>query len=91
MSAPTRVVHTGRKAYAVDPYVRDEGGRFANHPTAPLPPLQLLEDAADRVQVIDLSNGNGAAFTTGGDPSCTFRVRVIREEGGAYRVVYLED
>lgn len=90
MSAPTRVVHAGRRAYAMDPYVRDERGRFADHPTLPLPPLQLLEDAADRVVVIDLTNGNGAAFTTGPDPACSFRVRVIREEGGAYRVLYIE-
>lgn len=91
MSAPHRVIEAGRQVYAVDPYVRDGRGRFADHPTAPLPPLQLLEASADRVRVIDLSNGNGAAWTTGGDPACTFRVRVIREEGGAFQVLYLED
>ena len=88
MSAPTRVVHTRRAAYALDPYVRDARGRFADHPTLPLEPIAQLEDAAER---IDISGGNGVAFTTGPDASCYFRVRVVREEGGAYRVIYLED
>lgn len=84
----TRVVHANRRLYALDPYVRDERGRFADQPTQPLPPLQLLEEAADR---IDLTNGNGAAFTSGPDPSCVFRVRTMREQGGSFRVVYIED
>lgn len=91
MTAPLRVIHADRRAYALDPYVRDARGRFADHPTAPLPPLQLLEDAADRVEVIDLSSGNGVAWSSGPDAACAFRVRVIREEGGAYRVIYLEE
>lgn len=89
MSAPTRVVHADGGAYAIDPYVRDQRGRFADHPTAPLPPLQLLEAAADRVEVIDLTQGNGGAWTTGPDPACYCRVRVVRE-GAAYRVIYLD-
>ena len=74
MSAPHRVIDADRRRYAIDPYVRDSGGRFANHPTQPLPPLQLLEAAADRVQVIDLTNGNGGAWSTGPDLACSFRV-----------------
>ena len=89
MTAPTRVVQADGRAYAVDPYVRDERGRFADHPTAPLPPLQLLEAAADVVELVDLSNGNGAAWSTGRDATSYCRVRVIRE-GGAYRVIYLD-
>lgn len=90
MTAPTRVIQAGARTYAVDPYVRDPAGRFAEHPTQPLAPLQLLEDVADTVAVVDLSNGNGAAWTTGPDASCHFRVRTIREEDGTFRVIYLE-
>lgn len=88
MSQPTRVIQTARDVYAVDPYVRDEGGRFATKPLAPPPPLRLLEDQAQR---IDLTQGNMAAWTTGPDSSCCWRVRVVRESDGGYRVLYLED
>lgn len=84
MTAPTRVVLTDRDAYKLDPYVRDGAGRFALKPTVPLPPLQLLEDSG---QVRVLANG---AVTVSGDPEhrTYWRVRCVRDEDGAYRVLY---
>ena len=84
MTAPTRVVLTDGNAYRLDPYVRDEGGRFALKPTVPLPPLQLLEESG---QVRVLANG---AVTVSGDPDNRnyWRVRCVRESDGGYRVLY---
>lgn len=87
MTAPQRIVYAARNAYRLDPYVRDEGGRFAPKPATTLPPIATLEASGD-VRV--LANG---AVRVGSDPDnrCYWAVRVVREEGGAYRVVYLED
>lgn len=90
MTAPTRIVHAGYRTYALDPYVRDTAGRFAPKPAETPAPVQLLEDTAAAVECRDLTQGTMGAWTTGADPSCCWRVRVIREEDGSHRVVYLE-
>lgn len=86
MTAPARLVHTDRADYLLDPYVRDEGGRFATKPLAPPAPIRVLEESGT-VQV--LANG---AMLVSSDPDRPnyWRVRCIKEGDGAYRVVYLE-
>jgi hypothetical protein len=72
----------------MDPYVRDEGGRFAPKPTEPLPPLRVLEAQASSVQVL----ANGAVITSADTAGRNYwRVRCIREEDGSFRVLYLEE
>jgi hypothetical protein len=88
VTAPTRIVYAARNAYRLDPYVRDAAGKFAPHPAEPLAPLELLEASADR---IDLSGGNGVAWTCGPETGCHYRVRTIREEDGSFRIIYLEE
>lgn len=88
MTAPERIAVTASGTYVLDPYVRDQRGRFADHPTQPLPPLADLEAVA---VCRDVSGGNGVAWTTGSDPATTWRVRTIREEDGRFRVLYLDD
>lgn len=87
MTAPTRIVYGPRNAYRLDPYVRDLAGRFAPKPAATPPPVADLVAAA--VAVVDLTNGNMAAWTSGPDESCRWTVRVVREDDGSHRVVYL--
>jgi hypothetical protein len=87
VTAPERIATTASGTYVLDPYVRDRLGRFADHPTQPLPPLADLEAVAT---VRDLTQGNGGAWTTGADPSCTWRVRTIRDEDGRFQVLYLD-
>lgn len=89
MTAPTRIVYGPRNVYRLDPYVRDLGGRFAPHPPATPPPVVDL--VAGAVTVVDLTNGNGGAWTSGPDPACCWTVRVVREDDGTHRVIYLQD
>jgi hypothetical protein len=87
VTAPERLVVTGANAYVLDPYVRDVAGRFANHPTEPLAPLQVLE-ASGNVRVL----ANGAVRVSPDEAARNYwRVRTIREEDGTFRVLYLED
>lgn len=88
MTAPTRIVYAARNTYALDPYVRDAAGRFAPRPASPPPPIQLIEDQdrAAAPHLIDLSNGNRAAFTTGPDAGAYWKVRIIRDPDGTCRV-----
>jgi hypothetical protein len=87
VTAPHRLIRTPADTYVVDPYVRDAGGRFAEHPTEPLPPLRVLE-AAGAVQVI----ANGAVRVCADDAGGNYwRVRTIRDDDGTFRVLYLED
>jgi hypothetical protein len=86
VTAPTRIVYGPRNTYRLDPYVRDAGGRFAPAPTTPPPPVADLVAGAVR---IDLTNGNGGAWSSGPDPACHWTVRVVREDDGSHRVIYL--
>lgn len=86
MSAPTRIVYTGPNAYALDPYVRDAGGRFATKPMETLAPIRVLESSG-RVEVL----ANGAMTISHDTGTNHWRVRCVREEDGSYRVVYLEE
>lgn len=89
MSAPTRIVYGPRNVYRLDPYVRDAGGRFAPAPPVTPPPVELLTDSPDaRVEYL-----YGGAMIRCDDTAGRnhFTVRVIREDDGSHRVVYLPD
>jgi len=87
VSAPVRIAYGERNAYRLDPYVRDTSGRFAPKPATPPPPIQDLEASA-HIRV--LANG---AVSIGRDTDARnyWKVRVVREDDGTHRVIYLED
>lgn len=100
MTAPARIAYAAPNVYRLDPYVRDERGRFAPAPAVTPAPIALLEatavvvvedlddqrpaDDSDDVRVLY----NGSTFVSGAATS--WRVRVVREAPGQYRVVYDE-
>jgi hypothetical protein len=66
--------------FRLDPYFRDEAGKFVRKPEIMPAPVAA---------VIDVSGGNKAVFISA-DPLCPnyWRVRCVKTDNGTWRVVY---
>lgn len=92
MTAPTRIIYGPRNVYALDPYVRDNAGRFAPRPPVTPAPIQLLEDTAEaQPAAVRVLYGGAMLVCDDTDGRNRWRVRTVREDDGSFRVIYLED
>lgn len=86
MTAPTRIVYGERNTYRLDPYVRDVAGRFAPKPATEPAPLAVLIESG----VVQYLHGGALIIEQNPDSRNRWTVRVVREDDGSHRVVYLQ-